>query len=1322
MYSILVIVSILLVINVFFLLLRYSNHVQDFTIRTALKWVNNHFQGEIDYDTLEGNLFTEFTITGARIYDIDGENEIGRVDRVTANWNYREVFRGRVNINWVEIHGAYADLWFYTRRINMAQVFRRESDRGIDAPRRRERRPEEQRRSPFNVIINNIKGYQISADFLARGGGEFIPSYSVIETMAADFRLINRNIYINASFENISGTDPDVQLDNIDTSLRIRPRRNISIDKLDIFTENSLVSGSASADFLRNFRSLLGVHVEMEFNPLSVGEFISFVPERFARNMGDMEVVSVKINASMGVTDADIHITFREDDVQLYTHLFVEKYHDILYHNFFEYSNNVVLDATLQNFDVFRYANVFTGRESALSSVLNGNVSLHGRNANIHNTEANLYIDLINSHINHIPIDELNINTVLYKKDADINLRLTAGNGEIYGTIRVKDIISEQDYSVLLNISAFDVSKIAENLNSEINATLNITGKHFHPDDMTARLVLDISDSYFIDEKIDAVLAVVDIKSGRYELSELFFFNSALEIGGIATATNHELLNSDIRIFVKEPHTVLERLFGLNMDFRAFVHLEADGQWTDLRGNVFVGMDDIRYNDIFIESFQSYHRINSLSDMGSNNQIYLSNVAVSSVIIDDVFLDIVSSHRSAVADLRLQSEDLFNASFSSNLRWEDSLEMNIFDVFLYNEYINWSNKYDFRMVIDSENLLLDGFNIHSGNQSIVAEHVEKRGDDISLNISIQNLAIREALRNFDEGLNLDGLLTFTALGELKNNVLSLNTDLEVEGLSVFLKELNETVSVDQLRLRSVFNQDRLWINNVIRRREEELEFAMSLPLMVDVKNNELALIREESLYMNLSLDSFDISFINTFLPRGNSLQGNLSINLGTAGAVASPSLNGNVTLSNGSFRNRDWGINYTNINSDLSFRHRGNQNIVSVENFSFNSGRGSLNLDGFSTVMFNLGAEDHRGILEVGETSFAIRMDNLQVTNSRALRSNLSGRVNLFDVPNGDTESLTEGIINFPNFSLNGRVNTNELRMNLDELMRMTGTITVPEPILVTAQMVQADTSTVQQARESHFRMPEFDINLSIDFPRNVWVQGMDMNVELRGAGTIRRNQNEQLIEGIVEVVRGSYNFWGKRFIFQEGVITFFGHELDNPSLNLVANYSFRRQVISLHLDGTLQVPEISFYLNGEPIEEVEAMSLIILGRGSEELTAADGQTLENNASVFQEGTMMMLGQITSQLTQLIQDQLHFDLLEIRGDSQWQEASMTIGRYFGHNLFVSYETDFDISGLRTQGTDRWSAEYQINRYFYLSGTQSAQGDRGIDLIFRRQWR
>ena len=73
-YLFIFIVSIMLLVNGFFWLLRFSTGFQSTVMQVALGFLNDNFQGEIKFDSFSGNLFNEFTLHDVRLFDTHGES------------------------------------------------------------------------------------------------------------------------------------------------------------------------------------------------------------------------------------------------------------------------------------------------------------------------------------------------------------------------------------------------------------------------------------------------------------------------------------------------------------------------------------------------------------------------------------------------------------------------------------------------------------------------------------------------------------------------------------------------------------------------------------------------------------------------------------------------------------------------------------------------------------------------------------------------------------------------------------------------------------------------------------------------------------------------------------------------------------------------------------------------------------------------------------------------------------------------------------------------------------------------------------------------
>jgi translocation and assembly module TamB len=154
-------------------------------------------------------------------------------------------------------------------------------------------------------------------------------------------------------------------------------------------------------------------------------------------------------------------------------------------------------------------------------------------------------------------------------------------------------------------------------------------------------------------------------------------------------------------------------------------------------------------------------------------------------------------------------------------------------------------------------------------------------------------------------------------------------------------------------------------------------------------------------------------------------------------------------------------------------------------------------------------------------------------------------------------------------------------------------------------------------------------------------------------------------------------------------------------------------------MGGTLKKPELSFLLNDESIDEVEAISLIVFGKTMEQLTGGEEDAVLSS-TLESTGTAMLTGQVSAQLSNFVQNKLNVDLFEIKSDDLWQQTSLSLGTYIGNNFFVSYEKAFDISDFKALNSDKINVEYQIHKNIFLNTTQGTTNENGLDIIFKWQ--
>jgi len=91
-------------------------------------------------------------------------------------------------------------------------------------------------------------------------------------------------------------------------------------------------------------------------------------------------------------------------------------------------------------------------------------------------------------------------------------------------------------------------------------------------------------------------------------------------------------------------------------------------------------------------------------------------------------------------------------------------------------------------------------------------------------------------------------------------------------------------------------------------------------------------------------------------------------------------------------------------------------------------------------------------------------------------------------------------------------------------------------------------------------------------------------------------------------------------------------------------------------------------------------------------------------------------------LKDAMQSALKLDVIEIAGADNWNQGSVTIGKYIGKNLFVSYQYTFALDKTtKIIEPQKISIEYQLFKFLSLTATNQ-DPNSGFDIIFKKEFK
>jgi translocation and assembly module TamB len=179
--------------------------------------------------------------------------------------------------------------------------------------------------------------------------------------------------------------------------------------------------------------------------------------------------------------------------------------------------------------------------------------------------------------------------------------------------------------------------------------------------------------------------------------------------------------------------------------------------------------------------------------------------------------------------------------------------------------------------------------------------------------------------------------------------------------------------------------------------------------------------------------------------------------------------------------------------------------------------------------------------------------------------------------------------------------------------------------------------------------------------------------------------------------VRGDYDFAGRNFRLDRGVIRFRGESPPDPLLDIRAEANVQGLNATVIVGGTGLRPEITF-ASVPQLPQDELLSRILFGTSITNLSAPEALQLASAVAALQSGSGN-LDPINSVRRAVGLDRLRILPADI---ATGQKTAVAAGKYVTRKLFVEVITD-------GQGYSATRAEYQVTRWLSLLSSISTIG-------------
>lgn len=439
----------------------------------------------------------------------------------------------------------------------------------------------------------------------------------------------------------------------------------------------------------------------------------------------------------------------------------------------------------------------------------------------------------------------------------------------------------------------------------------------------------------------------------------------------------------------------------------------------------------------------------------------------------------------------------------------------------------------------------------------------------------------------------------------------------------------------------------------------------------------------------------DLSLVGAFVPGVTDLSGPVDLRIEISGTSQSPRFEGAVTVIDGRLTIPATGVTYSGIAGRIGMS---NDRIV-VEELTGTDGD-----DGRFEVRGEIAVQN----LRLGEFDLRATARELDVMDL----SRQDIQVNA-DIEIGGTTSVPV---------VRGRVEVDEAIYRLPE---STGkdVIDLNEAVIYVDIPGAGPTEAIERSASLWSRAR---VDVDVVVTSDAIIQSNKARIEIAGDLSLSKPSGTRLptFSGTLQVLRGYYEEFGRRFTIEGGDVFFYGTPDINPGLNIVATQTVENVEgvgdvqVRITLGGTLRNPTIDVSSTPQ-FDRSEILSIALFG--TPRPSAGQERQLQDTAQGLVTGGLLSAA---APLQAALSEELGVDVFEvsqIQDDAGRMATLFRVGKFISPDVYVAFEQEVGANeasriALRYQITDRWTV--QFNAGTGVGQTTEREGfQAGIDLFW-----
>jgi translocation and assembly module TamB len=447
---------------------------------------------------------------------------------------------------------------------------------------------------------------------------------------------------------------------------------------------------------------------------------------------------------------------------------------------------------------------------------------------------------------------------------------------------------------------------------------------------------------------------------------------------------------------------------------------------------------------------------------------------------------------------------------------------------------------------------------------------------------------------------------------------------------------------------------------------------VTLPVEASAAPLRLAIARTRPMSGDIAIDGQIQPIWDLFLGGERSLSGQVAARASLAGTLNEPRINGRLDLQQGAFRDNASGLRLENV----VLASRFDDTTALVETFTAGDGsEGTVSGGG------------RIGLRQGSGSSFELALTRFRIIDNDIAQARASGPLTVVRGEDGNIQLAGRIAIDDARIEANPPGSTGIVGMDVIEINKPGGDI--PED---------------EQNRPRGG--PQIGLDIAIRSPGgDVRVVGRGLNVEMNVNARVTGTISRPILSGNARVVRGDYDFAGKRFVFDERGTVSLSTNPEQIRLNLTATREDPALTATIRVTGTAARPEIA--LTSTPaLPQDEILSQVLFGRSASQLSGFEAAQLAAGvAALAGGGGFDVIGNL--------RELAGLDRLSFGGEA----SGLTVagGRYINDDVYL------EIIGGGENGA-AVNVEWQVRRNLTVSSKLGGQGEASLSIRWRRQAR